>query len=66
MQSTAAGDAGPLNIVDFLPRQTPNPALPTVLNNPALGEPYCHASTMRTARHTVQSIPEKHSVQKEP
>ena len=24
--------------MDFLPRQTPNPALPTLLNNPALGE----------------------------
>ena len=38
-QSTPAGNAAPLNIVDFLPRQTPNPALPTLLNNPALGEP---------------------------
>lgn len=35
LQSTSGG--APLNIVDFLPQQTPNPALPTVLNNPALG-----------------------------
>ena len=35
LQSTSGG--APLNIVDFLPQQTPNPALPTVFNNPALG-----------------------------
>ena len=36
-----SGDATPLNIVDFLPPQTPNPELSRFLNNPALGTVSC-------------------------
>lgn len=38
---SAPSDATPLNIVDFLPQQTPNPELSRFLNNPALGRAPC-------------------------
>ena len=63
VQSSTTTLQTPLNIVDFLPQQTPNPALPTVLNNPALRKrlfpcdnPACYSCLVRTSLWVVPRL----------